>query len=156
MGYNLVWLGIVLGCLAGLFIAGWFSRQYPPLETFFLRLLRLENRSMRTDTRVMLHELHRKVEDLTAKMQRMDAQMQDLLAAKREIAPPPTCSVVVDLERKGGFNTQGRFAEVSSLTREGFSADEIARRLNLGRGEVELILSLEKKPFWVVGSNPDS
>ncbi|NLX91599.1 MAG: DUF2802 domain-containing protein [Firmicutes bacterium] len=155
MGYNLVWLGFILGCVAGFFIAGWFSRKHPPLETFFLRLLNLENRSMRTDTRVMLHELHQKVENLSAKMQRMDAQLQDLLAAKREKAISAS-SFLVNPEQKEGFNTSDRFAEIASLTKEGFSADEIAQRLNLGRGEVELILSLGKKPSWVAGSNLDS
>lgn len=143
---GMVWLGIALGCLAGFILAGWFSRGNPPLESFFLRLVRLENRSMRTDTRVMLHELHRKVEDLSAKMQRMDNEMQHLLQAKKERTP----------ERKEGFNTFQRSLEISKLTKEGLSADEIARRLNVGRGEVELILSLGKKPFWVVGNDSDS
>jgi len=149
MENGMVWLGVVLGSLAGLLIAGWFSREHPPLETIFLRLLRLENRSMRTDSRVMLHELHRKVEDLSTKMQRMDGELQDLLAAAKQKTSVPSKSFVVDLEEKESFHTSGRSLEVSNLNKEGFSPDEIARRLNLGRGEVELILSLGKKPFWV-------
>ena len=145
----MVWLGIVLGCLAGFLIAGLFSRGHPPLEAVFLRLLRLENRSMRTDSRVILHELQSKLEDLSAKMQRMDGELQDLLAATKGETVVPSKSFVVDREEKENLYTSGRSLEVSALNKEGFSSDEIARRLNLGRGEVELILSLGKKPFWV-------
>ena len=150
MGSGMLWLGIVMGCLAGLLMAGWFSRGQPPLETFFLHLLRLENRSMRTDTRVMLHELHRKVEELTVKIQRMDGELQDLTAEfRRNTAAVQKEPVTCNLVKRNTYNLS---LEVSNLVNNGLSCDEIARRLNLGRGEVELILSLEKKPFWVVGS----
>ncbi len=145
MGSSMLWFCIVMGCLGVFFLAGWLFRRDPPLESLFLRLLQWENRSARTDTRVMLHELHRKVEDLSAKMQRMDAEMQDLLAAKREKTPEKT-DAPPSISRSG---------EIYKLTEEGFSAEEIARRLNMGRGEVELILSLAKKPFWVVERRPD-
>ena len=46
-----------------------------------------------------------------------------------------------------------RSQEIRSLAKEGLTIEEIARRLDLGSGEVELILSLGKKPFWVVGSD---
>jgi len=151
MGNGMVWIGIVFGCLAGLLLAGWFSRgHHPPLETFFLRLLRWENRSMRTDTRIMLHELHRKVEDLSAKIQRMDGELQDLLAAAEGKTAVSGKNFLVGPEEEEGFHAPVRSAEVSNLIKEGFSPEEIAQRLNVGRGEVELILALGKKPFWVV------
>ena len=147
----MIWLGVVLGSLAGLLIAGWFSRGRPPLETIFQRLLQLENRSMRTDSRVMLHELHRKVEDLSTKVQRMDGELQDLIAAAKQKTAASSKSFVVDLEEKESFYASGRSQEVTNLNKEGFSPDEIARRLNLGRGEVELILSLGRNLFGFAG-----
>jgi hypothetical protein len=143
MENNLLWFSIILGCSGLFFLVGWLCRKGPPLESFFQRLLRWENGSMRTDTRVMVHELHRKVEELSAKMQRMDAEMQELLKIIRERAPEEESPGSVD-----------RPAEIFGLAKEGFSADAIARRLNLGRGEIELVLSLAKRPSWVIRDKP--
>lgn len=133
--------GILIGSLAGLFLVWCLLRHGGAVEPFFLRLLQQEKRAeARVDTRLMLHELLRKVEDLTAKSQRMDLELQELRNRSLNHIP-------VNGPEPQKKNTT---LEVSRLSREGLSADEIACRLQLGRGEVELLLSLQKRPDWVV------
>ncbi|MEW5919724.1 MAG: hypothetical protein AB1796_01990 [Bacillota bacterium] len=137
-------LGIVIGCLAGLLLTGWLFRHGGAVEPFFLRLLRQENKATaRIDTRLMLHELLRKVEDLTVKTQRMDRELQELKENSLRLVQQAN----VDVSEK-----TRSFAHVYRLFQEGFTAEEIACRLQLGRGEVELLLSLERKPPWVVSA----
>ncbi len=137
-------LGVLIGCLAGLLLVWYLWRHSGAVEPFFQRLLQQENRAeARIDTRLMLHELLRKVEDLTAKTQRMDMELQDLRERSRYSVPV----AAEEPEKKSNFS------EVCRLAREGLSADEIACRLQLGQGEVELFLSLERKPDWVVSGN---
>lgn len=144
MDISMLLLGIVIGCLCGLLLTGWLFRHGGAVEPFFFRLLQRENRSAgRIDTRLMLHELLRQSQDLTVKTQRMDRELQEL---KDKLAKPPHLKSDQPPE-------QGRsFAHVYSLFQEGLSAEEIAGRLQLGRGEVELLLSLERKPAWVVSA----
>jgi len=191
---GMLFVGIILGCTAGLLLALRFAGSAPPAESVFLRFFQKENKSMRLGTSVMLHELHHKVETLSAKVQRMDAQMQDLASiaaaamAQNDAAgagglAPEAMENVQDLinaaiarvqddaaaagitaaagvpalmnadPKSESPGSMDRSREISSLLKEGLSSEEIARRLNLGSGEVELILSLGRKPFWVVGSD---
>ena len=146
----MLYLGLILGCLVGLILAAWFAGRRAPLETFFFRFFQRENKSLRVDTRVMLHELHNKVEDLSSKMQRMDGQMQDLIrdATERKAARPDYEAAALQGNEAG--NSFSRTLDVAALTKEGFSPEEIAERLDIARGEIDLILSLSKKPSWVV------
>lgn len=135
-------MGIIIGIVSGFFLAWWFARKGPPPEPFFLRFLRVENRSARLDTRQMLHELHRKVEDISFQVKRVDLELQELRlegARKQEQVP----ETLEGLER---------CREVFRLSEKGLSPDNIAQDLKMARGEVDLVLSLDKKPSWVIGS----
>ncbi len=137
-------LGVVIGCLAGLLLTGWLVR-HGGAEPFFLRLLRQEKQARaRMDTRLMLHELLHRVEDLTVKTQRMDLELQELKAVLAEGRQG---------QKEAGLPLKnGSLAQVLHLSRQGLTAEEIACRLQLGRGEVELLLSLGHKPPWVVSA----
>ena len=149
----MLYLGLILGCVAGLLVAVAFVGRRPPLENFFLRFVQRESKSMRVDTRVMFHELHHKVEELSAKMQRMDVQIQDLMrAVTEEKALNHPFETAAPFENEGGVSFT-RSLEVAALIKEGLTPEEIAERLNVGRGEVDLILSLGKKPSWVVNKD---
>jgi len=192
---GMLFIGLILGCTAGLLLALRFAGSAPPAESVFLRFFQKENKSMGLGTSVMVHELHHKVETLSAKMQRMDAQIQDLVSIAAATAmvqkdaagvgalAPEAVENIQDLinaaiaraqddaaaaviaatgvsvtlsadnnerELQGSMD---RSQEIRSLVKEGLTSEEIARRLNLGSGEVELVLSLGRKPFWVVGSD---
>lgn len=135
-------MGIIIGIVSGFLLAWWFARKGPPPEPFFLRFLRVENRSARLDTRHMLHELHRKVEGLSLQVKRIDLELQELRpkqTGKQEQVP----ETLEGLER---------CREVFRLSAKGLSPDDIAQELKMAQGEVELVLSLDKKPSWVIDS----
>ena len=135
-------MGIIIGIVSGFLLAWWFARKGPPPEPFFLRFLRIENKSARLDTRQMLHELHRKVEDLSSQVKRVDLELQ-------ELRPKPTVKQEKVPEILEGLE---RSEEVFRLFEKGLSPDDIAQELKMARGEVELLLSLDKKPSWVISS----
>lgn len=138
----MLFLGIIIGVTAGFFFAWWFAKKGPPLEPFFLRFLGIEKRSARLDTRLMLHELHGKVGDLFHQVRRLDQEMQELQKV-----------VFASCKREDSARGRDRGTEIQRLFKEGFSPDDIARQLRLGKGEVELVLSLDKKPSWVIDLN---
>ncbi len=163
-------LGIIIGSMAGFCLTWWLAGKGPPPEPFFLRFLRIENKSARLDTRLMLHELHRKVEDLSGQVQRVNLEMQDLqkkaageegnycfkkgsLAPVKEVTLPGLTVRETGLPA-GSEPLEGldRCREIYRLFQEGLTPGDIARQLRMGRGEVELVLSLDKKPFWVISA----
>ena len=98
-------------------------------------------RSARLDTRLMLHELHSKVNDLFHQVRRLDAELQELQGI-----------VFTFVKKEEQTGEPDRRVEIHRLYKEGLSPDEIARRLKLGKGEVEFVLSLNNKPSWVIGA----
>ena len=141
MDTAMILFGVLIGGLAGLALTWFLWRHGKGVEPFFQRLLQQENRAdARVDTRLMLHELLRKVEDLTVKTHRMDMELQDL--RNRPVYQVPL--VATEQPKKNPS------LDVCRLSRDGLSAPEIASRLQLGQGEVELLLSLQKRPDWVV------
>ncbi len=137
----MILVGVLIGGLLGLLLTWILLRHGKGAEPFFQKLLQQENRAdARIDTRLMLHELLRKVEDLTVKTHRMDMELQEL-----RNRPLQQVQVV-----GGEPHKKNPSLEVCRLSREGLSASEIASHLQLGQGEVELLLSLEKRPHWVV------
>lgn len=137
----MLYLGIIIGVTAGVLFVWWFVSKGPPPEPFFLRFLSIEKRSVRLDTRLMLHELHSKVNDLFYQVRRLDAELQELQRI-----------VSITDKKEDPAKEQDRGAEIHRLFKEGLSPDEIARRLKLGKGEVEFVLSLNNKPSWVIGA----
>ncbi len=163
-------LGIILGSLAGFGLIWWIAAKNPSSEPLFSRLFRKELKSTRLAARVMLHDLQRKVEDLSTQLHRANQEIQELkgkIALKTNGGSFEKDSVALsDRMAKPGFavplnNLQAanepladekRNGEIYRLFREGLSPGEIAGQLRMGRGEVELILSLDKKPSWVIGA----
>lgn len=161
MGNGMLSLGLLVGCTAGFLLTWWFARSGPPTEPFFLRFLRIENRSARVNTRLMIHELHCKVEELSATVRRMDGEMQEMFEKMRQddagldkirhLQPLPPKKQEAP-QKKGPLPLPERRREVYRLHLEGLSPEEITEQLQLGRGEVELVISLRKKPSWVAGA----
>lgn len=143
MDIAMLLLGALIGCLAALLLTWCLWRHGGAVEPFFMRVLQQEKRSEdRVDTRLMLHELLRKVDGLTSKTQRMDLELQELREQTLQLLPL----------LRGEPEKKSNLEEVCRLSREGMAADDIACQLQLGRGEVELLISLERKPDWVVSA----
>ncbi len=153
----MIFLGIIIGCSAGFLLAWFFARNGPPPEPFFLRFLRVENRSARLDTRLMTYELSRKVNDLIETVGRLDQELQavrDQLAARNESAPSapipgdtfmsPLHNEETNTPPRDTLVTRERNREISQLLRGGLSPDEVSEKLQVARGEVELLQSLVK------------
>ncbi len=132
----MLFLGIIIGLTAGFLFAWYFAGKGPPPEPFFLHFLNLESRSARLNGRLMQHELQTKVNDLFQQVQRMDMELQEL---QKKVA-------LIGGKEKLIAKEPDRGTEILRLFKEGFSTDDIARRLKLGKGEVEFALSLESKP----------
>lgn len=149
-------LVLLLGSL-GVFASMWyFARKGPPTEPFFLRFLRIENKSARVDTRIELYRLNSKVEELSAMVKRIDTELQWMLDSHKKekgISPDqPFAGPEKGIHQKLQQSLSGmqKCQEIYRLFGEGLSPGEIAENLQVGQGEVELILSLDKKPSWVI------
>lgn len=163
----LILLGVIIGCSAGVLLTWFFAKNGPPPEPFFLRFLRVENRSARLDTRLMVYELNSKVNELAETVGRMDRELQemrDLVAGARgglpaacsdgeETAEPErlfsgACSHEEEQPITPGRETlenRQRNREVAQMLRRGSSPGEVTEKLQVARGEVELLQSLVKK-----------
>ncbi len=140
----MLFLGIIIGVTAGFLFAWWFAGKEPPPEHFFLHYLNSERGSARLNRRFMLHELDMRVNDLFRQIQRLDLELQEL-QKKVALGRGGEKLIAKEPDRR-----TDRGAEILRLFKEGFSADDIARRLKLGKGEVEFALSLESKPSRVI------
>lgn len=143
-------LGVILGVVGGFLLTWWVSRKSPPPEPFFMRLLRVEKRSSRVETRLMLHELRGRVEELSCKVQRIDEELQKYRDGEASLSPAETVEderAQVPTEEMGGIE---RCQLIFQCAREGMEAGEIAQRLRMGQGEVEFVLSLDSNPYWSV------
>jgi regulator of replication initiation timing len=140
----MLFLGIILGVTAGFLLAWWFAGKGSPPEPLFLQFLNSEKRSARLNRRLMLHEMHTKVNDLFQQVQRMDMELQEL---QKKVSLIGRKEKLTSKEPDRGSD---RWTEILRLFKEGFSPDDIARRLKLGKGEVEFALSLESKPSRVI------
>jgi hypothetical protein len=164
--YEMLWLGMILGCLVGFLLAWWFACKGSPLEPFFRRLLRLERNSASLNSRLILYDLQAGVEDLSTKVQRLDLGLQKLLDSIQEyqflykdskkVDRADVAPLSPDVKKDAGNPERLELCwEVERLFREGLTTSEIAQKLKIGKGEVELVLSLGKKPFWVIDAKND-
>jgi hypothetical protein len=162
----MLWLGIIIGCLTGLMFAWWFAGKSPPLESFFWRVLRLEKRAVRYNNHLQFYELQVKVGELLAKVQGMDLELQELLEGYRGnrllnknletlVRANPITTIPEVANEEKNFEGLQRCEEVERLRLEGLNTEDIARKLKIGKGEVELILSLRNKSSWVIGAEND-
>jgi len=157
----LLLLGMIIGSLAGFFLTWWFAIKGPPPEPFFLRFLRAENRSARLNMRFMLHELNGRVGALNRKVGDLELELKSLKEKVTRMeerafvgrdSPPGRKAAPRERTMSSKFSTGlERCGEICRLYNGGLSAEEIAQELRMGHGEVELVLSLDKKPPWVVG-----
>lgn len=166
----LFFLGIIVGALAGFGLIWWLAWRNPSPEPFFTRFLRVEMHSLRISRRLALYELQRKVEELSRQVERINLEIQDL---QRKVAgeegscfykedsltawegagvPGSTVREYGLPPESDHFKGLDSCREIYRLFQEGLSPADIANKLRLGQGEVELVLSLGKKPSWVVGA----
>lgn len=159
---NVLFWGLGLGLLAGLFIAGWvFGRGFPAVP-FSLRFAQVE-KSSQFDLRLMLNETQQKLEDLSQQNKQLRLEIQDLrekvLAVEGMFSPVPLQrqTLPAALQEKtlpftAAYSPQETGSrlkvlecrqEIFRLCKDGVSRQEIARQLELGQGEVELVLSLQ-------------
>ena len=165
----LFFLGIIIGALAGFGLIWWLAWRNPSPEPFFTRFLRVEMHSLRLSRRMALYELQRRVEELSRQVERMNLEIQDLqrkagkegsLSYNGDSLSPgegggaPGSTVREDSLPPESDHLKGLDScrEIYRLFQEGLTPADIANKLRLGQGEVELVLSLGKKPFWVVGA----
>jgi len=137
--------------MAGFGLIWWLGVRSSP-EPLFARLLKREFRAARLSTRLMLHELQHRVEELSTRLQRMELQMQGL--EKKTQPPDLTAQGQGAGLQPGSEPLKGleRCREIYRLYQEGVAPPNIARQLRMGQGEVELVLSLDKKPSWVISA----
>lgn len=152
-----LYLGLLIGLMAGFGLIWWLAGRNQSPEPFFARLLQAEISSSRLRRRLALHELERKVEELSARMEKLNLDIHNLQKASGEwfsvAAQPELTEGEADVPNADSLNSlKGlhRCREIYRLFQEGLPPGEIARQLKIGRGEVELILSLNKKPSWVI------
>lgn len=132
-------LGIVALIITGLALACWFAGKKGPSLPLFLHLLNLEQRFSRTDTRLMLHDLRYKMEAAILRVDRLEQELQQIRDAIHGLTvnkPAPEEQVSV----------KNKTAAIFALYDKGYGAEHIARKLKMGRGEVELFLALPKPP----------
>ncbi|MGD8191042.1 DUF6115 domain-containing protein [Brevibacillus ginsengisoli] len=82
-----------------------------------------------------IHQLNERVQHLENELK----HMRSLIHSRQEVAT--TEETIAEPEADSLFLKE-RFKRVFELKREGLSADEIAKRLGAGRGEIDLIFSL--------------
>lgn len=157
----LLW-GLILGSLAGFFLACRFAGRGFPAVPFFMRFVQAKN-SSQLDLRLMLEEMRQKTEDLVHKSGRIDLELQDLRAKVFEVegklsalAFPEGLTAMPRSKESAPFPDENSLQavgqklkvlecrqEIYRLCQTGLSRKEIARQLKLGQGEVELVLSLK-------------
>lgn len=94
----------------------------------------------------MLNDKHAQLTDFASKLEQIKTQIiqeMNRLQEEAERAPVETASVEehIPVEKGDGFNHND---EILALYRQGLRPVEIARELNLGTGEVQLVIELFK------------
>ncbi|NLJ55823.1 MAG: hypothetical protein GX334_02110 [Firmicutes bacterium] len=158
--------GLGLGLLAGFFLAGRVTGQGLAAVPFYLRFAQVQNAvqsSSQFDLRLMLDETRQKLEELTRQNRQLSLEVQDLrekvLAVEGMFSPIPmqgqalpaalreTAQPFPAVYSPSGTGTKLKVLacqpEIFRLCQEGVPPPEIARRLELGQGEVDLVLSLK-------------
>lgn len=97
-------------------------------------------------TRDLIDELESRAERLEKLMERADATLAELRASERRLAAAPKRVVEAAIEAKPrqehSIFTDPMHVEVCALAEQGLGPVDIARRMQLPTGQVELILNL--------------
>ena len=119
-------------------------------------------RELHTLSNDMTVDLEEKLTELKEVLQQADNKLEEMSAATAEdkppVEPPPESSTeagsldaLLDEEpEEVSENNEapvptGRYREIYEMDDEGLPINEIARRMNMGKGEIQLILSLREK-----------
>lgn len=128
------------------------------LQTSLIELLR-ELHALSNDMTVDLEE---KLSELKEVLQEADKKLEEASNAEIEEEPaaaPAPAPQDETAESPEGSDSEfpetaaddiaspptGRYGEIYRMTDEGLPIDEIARRMNMGKGEIQLILSLREE-----------
>ncbi|NPV92022.1 MAG: hypothetical protein HPY50_14745 [Firmicutes bacterium] len=145
MGY----VALLLGLLLAVMTFAWMNRRSTEVEQLKAERARLEELLeecvlVRGDLESMLSELNRQSEELVKKLERQ-AQMerrsrtenaQSVAVEKIPTITPAKAAPLVIPERYRG---------VSQMLDKGFEAKEIAEDLQIGVGEIQLLLNLKNR-----------
>ena len=135
------YLGLLVGVTIGFLFFWWLDGRSRAAQPFFARLLQGEMASCRLSRRQTLYELEQQVKELSARLEELEGKEGKVGAINKE-------------KRPGEFQKAGplldRYREIYRLFQKGLSPAEIAEELKIGRGEVDLALSLSRKPSWVI------
>jgi len=135
--YAFTMLGIIVLIIGGLVLACWFAGKKGPSLPLFLQLLNLEQRFSRSDTRVMLHDLRYKMEAAISRVDRLEQELQLIKSAMHGLTTKTAPQEQAAIKNK--------MAALFALYEKGYGAEQIAGKLKMGRGEVELFLAMQKK-----------
>ena len=93
------------------------------------------------DSRKALKEIAYALDDRESRLKALMQQCEHQLAQKTPVAVSAAVEVATDGENAG----QSRYADVLLMARQGMNTDEIARLSGLPRGEVDLIIDLDRQ-----------
>ena len=119
-------------------------------------------RELHTLSNDMTVDLEEKLAELKEVLQQADNKLEEMSAVTAEdkppVEPPPESSTekgpldaLLDEEPADAPENNaapvptGRYREIYEMDDEGLPINEIARRMNMGKGEIQLILSLREK-----------
>ncbi len=100
-------------------------------------------------TRDLIDELESRAERLERLMERAEAKISELREAERRVVPRTPISMIEPRPQRApepSIFTDPTHQEVCGMSDAGMSSVEIARRLQMPTGQVELILNLRPKP----------
>lgn len=136
------YLGLLVGITIGFLLFWWFDGRSRAAQPFFARLLQGEIGSCRLSRRQALYELEQQVKELSARLEELERKEEKVVAFNNKeklFGEFQKVDLVLD-----------RYREIYRLFQKGLSPAEIAEKLKIGRGEVDLALSLSRKPSWVI------
>jgi len=146
----LFYLGLLVGVTIGFLFFWWFDGRSRAAQPFFARLLQGEMASCRLSRRQTLYELEQQVKELSGRLEKLEGKEGKVGGREKDGGE----AIFNKEKRPGEFQKAGplldRYREIYRLFQKGLSPAEIAEELKIGRGEVDLALSLSRKPSWVI------
>lgn len=96
-----------------------------------------------SELKELLQVADRKLEELSSQEQEQEGYYLEKLRAEKERTARPELQITVEDADVPPLSE--RYKRIYRMADEGLSIDDIARRLEMGKGEIQLILSLRKK-----------
>jgi hypothetical protein len=154
----IVALGLLIVIIFLIFIAGNNKRENNTLKLADIR--KTELKKILIDAETKIEELNRfsehvitriefKDEELRSNLRWFEEQMNSIKEKAmdyNELSDSSLDKIEQFTEsRDNMIPVRNKYKEVARLAKEGFSEIEIAKRLNMGKGEIQMVLSLQKK-----------